>query len=247
MMTRINYNNDLQALYDAVKQMGLTIETSIDQTWKALQKLDMKTAQAIIDGDEAIDQMERNIEKACLELVLTQTPVAGDWRRIASIMRMISDLERIADHCSDISEYIVQLAAKPAVELPAPMEKMFCLMKTMVKETVTAFVELSEDKQKALAAKNVAEQDITLGVRPNHIQLGGGANAMTATMDVSEMMGGEVHLHANANGRDVVIIVPTTELTGDHRDDFARGAKISFTFSGSTCHVFGADDRNLEL
>lgn len=108
-------------------------------------------------------------------------------------------------------------------------------------------VELSEDKQKALAAKNVAEQDITLGVRPNHIQLGGGANAMTATMDVSEMMGGEVHLHANANGRDVVIIVPTTELTGDHRDDFARGAKISFTFSGSTCHVFGADDRNLEL
>ena len=101
--------------------------------------------------------------------------------------------------------------------------------------------------QKALAAKNVAEQDITLGVRPNHIQLGGGANAMTATMDVSEMMGGEVHLHANANGRDVVIIVPTTELTGDHRDDFARGAKISFSFSGSTCHVFGADDRNLEL
>ena len=55
MMTRINYNNDLQALYDAVKQMGLTIETSIDQTWKALQKLDVKTAQAIIDGDEAID------------------------------------------------------------------------------------------------------------------------------------------------------------------------------------------------
>ena len=164
MMTRINYNNDLQALYDAVKQMGLTIETSIDQTWKALQKLDMKTAQAIIDCDEAIDQMERNIEKACLELVLTQTPVAGDWRRIASIMRMISDLERIADHCSDISEYIVQLAAKPAVELPAPMEKMFCLMKTMVKETVTAFVELSEDKARAVIGQDDLQDDYFLQV-----------------------------------------------------------------------------------
>ena len=164
MMTRINYNNDLQALYDAVKQMGLTIETSIDQTWKALQKLDMKTAQAIIDGDETIDQMERNIEKACLELVLTQTPVAGDWRRIASIMRMISDLERIADHCSDISEYIVQLAAKPAVELPAPMEKMFCLMKTMVKETVTAFVELSEDKARAVIGQDDLQDDYFLQV-----------------------------------------------------------------------------------
>lgn len=164
MMTRINYNNDLQALYDAVKQMGLTIETSIDQTWKALQKLDMKTAQAIIDGDETIDQMERNIEKACLELVLTQTPVAGDWRRIASIMRMISDLERIADHCSDISEYIIQLAAKPAVELPAPMEKMFCLMKTMVKDTVNAFVELSEEKARAVIGQDDLQDDYFLQV-----------------------------------------------------------------------------------
>ena len=164
MMTRINYNNDLQALYDAVKQMGLTIETSIDQTWKALQKLDVKTAQAIIDGDETIDQMERNIEKACLELVLTQTPVAGDWRRIASIMRMISDLERIADHCSDISEYIIQLAAKPAVELPAPMEKMFCLMKTMVKDTVNAFVELSEEKARAVIGQDDLQDDYFLQV-----------------------------------------------------------------------------------
>lgn len=164
MMTRINYNNDLQALYDAVKQMGLTIETSIDQTWKALQKLDVKTAQAIIDGDETIDQMERNIEKACLELVLTQTPVASDWRRIASIMRMISDLERIADHCSDISEYIIQLAAKPAVELPAPMEKMFCLMKTMVKETVDAFVELSEEKARAVIGQDDLQDDYFLQV-----------------------------------------------------------------------------------
>lgn len=164
MMTRINYNNDLQALYDAVKQMGLTIETSIDRTWKALQKLDVKTAQEIIDGDETIDQMERNIEKACLELVLTQTPVAGDWRRIASIMRMISDLERIADHCSDISEYIIQLAQKPAVELPAPMEKMFCLMKTMVKETVTAFVELSEEKARAVIGQDDLQDDYFLQV-----------------------------------------------------------------------------------
>ena len=164
MMTRINYNNDLKALYDAVKQMGLTIETSIDQTWKALQKLDVKTAQAIIDGDETIDQMERNIEKACLELVLTQTPVAGDWRRIASIMRMISDLERIADHCSDISEYIIQLAAKPAVELPAPMEKMFCLMKTMVKDTVNAFVELSEEKARAVIGQDDLQDDYFLQV-----------------------------------------------------------------------------------
>lgn len=161
---RRNYNNELQALCDSVKQMGLAIEDSIDKTWKALQKGDVKAAQEIIQGDDVIDQMERSIEKACLELVITQGPVASDWRRIASIMRMISDLERIADHCSDISEYVVQMAAKPAVDLPAQMEKMFSLMKSMVNSTVTAFVESDEAKARSVIAQDDLQDDYFLQV-----------------------------------------------------------------------------------
>ncbi len=164
MTTRINYTNELQRLYDAVQQMGLSIEASIDQTWKALQKRDVKAAQAIIEGDDAIDQMERNIEQSCLDLVLTQTPVAGDWRRISSIMRMISDLERIADHCSDISEHVIQLAQREPVDLPAPMEKMFCLMKSMVKSTVAAFVDLNEEQAKSVIAQDDLQDDYFLQV-----------------------------------------------------------------------------------
>ena len=161
---RRNYNNELQALCDSVKQMGLAIEDSIDKTWKALQKVDVKAAQEIIQGDDVIDQMERSIEKACLELVITQGPVASDWRRIASIMRMISDLERIADHCSDISEYVVQMAAKPAVDLPAQMEKMFSLMKSMVNSTVTAFVESDEAQARSVIAQADLQDDYFLQV-----------------------------------------------------------------------------------
>ncbi len=108
-------------------------------------------------------------------------------------------------------------------------------------------VELSEAKQKALAAKNVAAQDITLGVRPSHVVLSDGGNSIEATVDVSEMMGSEVHLHANANGKDVVIIVPTVDLSGNHKDTFGYGAKIHFTFSGNVCHVFDKDGKNLEF
>ena len=114
-------------------------------------------------------------------------------------------------------------------------------------ETGGVKVELSEAKQKALAAKNVPAQDITLGVRPSHMALTDGANSITATVDVSEMMGSEVHLHANANGKDVVIIVPTVDLSGNHKDTFSYGAKIHFTFSGNVCHVFGSDGKNLEF
>ena len=105
-------------------------------------------------------------------------------------------------------------------------------------------VELSEDKQKNLAAKNVAEQDITLGVRPNHIVLGEAAKCIKAKVDVSEMMGSEVHLHANANGKDVVIIVPTMDLDNAQ---FGYGAEIHFTFGGNACHVFDLDGKNLEF
>ncbi len=108
-------------------------------------------------------------------------------------------------------------------------------------------VELSETKQQALAAKNVAAQDITLGVRPSHVVLSDGGNSIEATVDVSEMMGSEVHLHANANGKDVVIIVPTVDLSGNHKDTFGYGAKIHFTFSGNVCHVFDKDGKNLEF
>ncbi len=164
MTTRRSYNKELQALYDAVEQMGLAIESTIDQTWKALQKRDAKAAKIIIAGDDAIDEMERSIEQTCLDLVITQTPVAGDWRRIASIMRIIADLERIADHCSDISEYVILLEQKSEVELPAPMEKMFGLMKSMVKNTVAAFVHLDEQLAREVIAQDDLQDDYFLQV-----------------------------------------------------------------------------------
>ena len=107
--------------------------------------------------------------------------------------------------------------------------------------------ELGEDKQAHLAAKGVEPQDITLGVRPNHILLNNGSNGNKAVVDVSEMMGSEVHLHANADGKDVVIIVPTMDANGNHQGTFAHGDEIHFTFGGNVCHLFDAEGKNLEF
>ena len=62
-----------------------------------------------------------------------------------------------------------------------------------------------------------------------------------------EMMGSEIHLHATMNGRDMVIIVPTMDISGDYADTFTIGKEVDFTFSGSACHVFGSDGKNLEF
>jgi multiple sugar transport system ATP-binding protein len=103
-------------------------------------------------------------------------------------------------------------------------------------------VELSEDKQARLAANKVEPQEITLGVRPEHTDLD--QDGVPATVDVAEMMGSSVHLHVNANGRDVIIIVPTIDM----KDNYGFGDTLHFSFKGNVAHVFSKEtDKNLEF
>ena len=100
-------------------------------------------------------------------------------------------------------------------------------------------VELSEEKQKALAANNVAEQEVVLGVRPEHITLE--STGIDAKVDVSEMMGSSVHLHVTAMGRDVVLVVSTMNMTGAEVAALHTGADVKFNFGGHVCHVFNKE------
>ncbi len=100
-------------------------------------------------------------------------------------------------------------------------------------------VELSADKQAALTKNNVQEQDITLGVRPEHISLA--EDGISAKVDVSEMMGSSIHLHVTAMNRDVVLVVSTMNMTGAEVNALTMGAQVKFTFAGHVCHVFNKE------
>lgn len=99
---------------------------------------------------------------------------------------------------------------------------------------------LSKEKQDRLKAKGVKEQDITLGVRPDHMVLAD--KGIRAKVDVSELMGTSVHLHVTALGRDVIAIVPT-----EGRKVELAGQEIHLTFSGNVANLFSKEDeKNLE-
>ena len=100
-------------------------------------------------------------------------------------------------------------------------------------------VELSEEKQQKLAANEVQEQEIVLGVRPEHITLED--TGIDAKIDVSEMMGSSVHLHINAMGRDVVVVVSTMNMTGAEVAALNMGTAVKFSFPGNCCHVFNKE------
>ena len=103
-------------------------------------------------------------------------------------------------------------------------------------------VELSQDKQERLAAKDVPGQDVTVGVRPEHILLTD--SGYKGKVDVYELMGSSMHVHlTNQEGKDMVIIL-------NNKADFGRydvGDEINMTFGPDTIHVFSKkDETNLE-
>ena len=119
---------------------------------------------------------------------------------------------------------------------------------TYAVELENARVELSQEKCRRLLDNEVLSCPVTLGVRPEHMVLTDGADAVSGTIDMVEMMGSSVNIHADACGDDVVIVVPLGEEMSERQETgLSRGETVRFTFRGSAVHVFDQETgKNLE-
>ena len=110
-----------------------------------------------------------------------------------------------------------------------------------------AVVELTAEQNEKLAANGVDTMDIVMGIRPSHIQLKDeGADVIHGTVDVSEMMGSEVHLHVTAVDKDVIICAQTADLPKELRGGFAFGSDVGFSFRPDLIHLFNPEtEQNL--
>ena len=107
---------------------------------------------------------------------------------------------------------------------------------------------LSSEITEGLKANNVDTKDVILGIRPVHITFAkpGDSASIKGVVDVSEMMGSEVHLHVNADGKDVVLVVPTTDLDAAQRGGIPYGSEVHFTFRPELIHLFDPEtEKNL--
>ena len=140
-MVRNKFAEQMALLLSSVRVMGVNLEEALDKVIANLENKDVNLAQAIIGGDDDFDNSEVDIERQCLELVITQTPVASDWREIASCLKLVGDMERIADHCSDISQYTLRLCEKDPIPMPDNFMPMLKVMRQMVYDSITAISE----------------------------------------------------------------------------------------------------------
>lgn len=107
-------------------------------------------------------------------------------------------------------------------------------------------IELPEEAQKRLKAANTPAKEILLGIRPEHISVvvGSDDGGFVGQVDVSEMMGSEIHLHVNADGQDVVLRVPTTDLPEKYRTGIAHGTEVRFSIHKDLIHLFDKQTEN---
>ena len=153
-MVRVRFEASLKQLHDNLIKMAVMTEIAIDEVIRALENQDIDLAHKIISADDQIDDMERKIERDCINLLATQAPVAKDVRLVASIMKMTTDIERIADHASDISEIVLEIAQEEYIWDISVIRRMSEFTRQMVKDAIRAHI----DKDITLA-KNVLTCD----------------------------------------------------------------------------------------
>ena len=143
---RSKFVSELQAMHEDLIQMASLAETAISSSVKALETMDETLAQKVVGSDHQIDELEKEVERRCLRLLLQQQPVARDLRSVSTALKMITDLERIGDQAADIAEVTVFLCRNRDFQMPEGLREMALAAVKMVRGAIDAFVEENLDK-----------------------------------------------------------------------------------------------------
>jgi phosphate transport system protein len=139
------FDEALASLRDNVLMMASLTERSLDRAINGLfERNDDLCANAIAD-DEEIDQLEKQIDKDGVDILLRFQPVASDLRRVVSAMKLSSNLERMADQAVNIARKARKLNQHPPLPEMSVIEPMYAQAMSMFKDAVDAY--LREDVQ----------------------------------------------------------------------------------------------------
>ena len=152
---RNKFDEQLFELNKELIEMGAMCEEAIASVAKALTTGDVELAKKIKADSSSIDQMERDIERRCMKLLLHQQPVARDLRLISAALKMITDMERIGDQAEDIAEIVIFLNGHTMDGMEILLDMALETSK-MVNASVDAFVK----KDVTLAKEVLAQDDI---------------------------------------------------------------------------------------
>lgn len=213
-MTRKQFDEQLNELKELLIEMGNLNCKAIDDAVGALERQDTDLARKTKAVETQVDEMEMRIERLCLKIILKQQPVASDLLFVTSAMKMITDMERIADQAVDISDLVIKMSTLPYADHLTEVSDMAEKVRDMVKKVVEAFVELSCDKAKEVCRADDAVDDLFEVIK--------GKVTGVVHKDIDEDANGEQAL-------DLLMIAKYLEKIGDHASNIAEWVIFSVT------------------
>lgn len=145
MTIRAKYELELEKLKVKLVLMAKSVNQQIENAIEALVNKDLELAKKVAQSDDIIDNYEQEIESMCLKILLTQQPVATDFREVSSILKIITDLERIGDQAEDIAGIVIDLIStcyeRKLVHIPA----MTKIARQMVSDSIISYVNVDLD------------------------------------------------------------------------------------------------------
>lgn len=208
---RNRFDRQLVQLNNELIEMGGMIEKAISDTVKALVNQDIELASNVIEYDEEIDHQEREIEQLCLKLLLQQQPVAKDLRLISVALKMITDMERIGDHATDISEITIELSKESYIKKLDHIQQMAKETMVMLVQSVEAFVNKDMDKARTVIVHDDVVDDLFNKVKAELIAM--------------------IHEDVNAGEQasDLLMAAKYFERIGDHATNISEWVIFSIT------------------
>jgi phosphate transport system protein len=150
----IHLTRDMEKLQKRIIALAGDVEDRVDKAIRALFNRDANLATKLMNDDTAIDMEENEIEEQCLKILALHQPVAIDLRRVASIFKINSELERMADLAVNIAERVHALARGKEVPIPHGFQTIADTTNTLVRDSIDSFVNID-----VALAKRVCRMD----------------------------------------------------------------------------------------
>lgn len=208
------FDLELKALNDKLIEMGALVEGAIKNTITIITNGEYDKLETSRIIEEKINKIEREIQSYCLNLLLLQSPVAGDLRTVSAALKMITDLERIGDQAIDIAEMSTYLKDCENIYSMTHLSEMAERSSNMVTTAIDAFV-----KKDLKLAKTVATMDDAIDDLFNKVK-----------QEVIDIINANKELDQQAI--DVLLIAKYFEKIGDHAENI--GEWVVFSITGKT-------------
>ncbi len=155
-MLRKTFENEIQQLKDEIIVLGSMVEQSVLDSVEALKKRDLEASKKIIELDSQINAKRFALENQVMILIATQQPMAHDLRLLASILEVISELERMGDYAKGIGVINIRMGDQPLLKPLVDIPRMAQIGTSMLHRALTAFV--NEDAEAARIIPNDDDQ-----------------------------------------------------------------------------------------